>query len=68
MISVELSPALRDLFLPPPLLSRLESAGAVVWGRQDAEVLVTGWGAARLTAAELDGLPSLRLVAHTGAA
>ncbi|GAA4533528.1 hydroxyacid dehydrogenase [Amycolatopsis samaneae] len=33
----------------------------------DAEVLVTSWGVPQLTAARLDRLPRLRLIAHIGA-
>ncbi|WP_214320075.1 hydroxyacid dehydrogenase [Nonomuraea sediminis] len=68
MIAVDLSPELREMFMPAPLWARLESLDEVVSGLRDAEVLVTGWGAPRLDAALLAELPRLRLVAHTGAA
>ncbi|QOR70335.1 hydroxyacid dehydrogenase [Ruania alkalisoli] len=66
----------RVRFLPDDLLAELGSHGRVrvlddprSYGQAlaDADVLVTGWTSAPLTAEILDGAPRLGLVAHTGA-
>ncbi|MGA4508232.1 hydroxyacid dehydrogenase [Propionibacteriaceae bacterium G1746] len=65
-----------DAFLTPRVLARLASratvtrAGAADWtthaGLADADVVVTGWGSARLTADVLARAPRLRGLVHTG--
>lgn len=69
MIGVALPEWLREMFLPQPLWSQLEQVRIFPDGVfEDAEVLITGWETPRLDAAVLERMPSLRLVAHTGAA
>lgn len=69
---------LRDALLPPVVRERLDKVATVVSedvlteyesaGAREVlagtDVLLTGWGAVRVTPALLDAAPSLRLVAH----
>ncbi|WP_329172636.1 hydroxyacid dehydrogenase [Streptomyces sp. NBC_01477] len=52
----------------PLVLDRPGDRAALAAVLTDAEILVTGWGAARLDAELLATAPRLRLVAHTGGA
>ncbi|GAA2402794.1 hydroxyacid dehydrogenase [Nonomuraea africana] len=82
MIAVAAPPAVREMFFPPETWAALTSLGrlrlppegadvgdeAVLAGLlTDADVVVTGWGCAPLSAAVLASAPRLRLLAHTGA-
>lgn len=81
-IAVAASPQLRAMFFPDPLWSALSALGPVRVPPDGADladpavladllagadVVVTGWGCAPLTARVLDAAPRLRLLAHTGA-
>ncbi|MBO0868889.1 MAG: hydroxyacid dehydrogenase [Micromonosporaceae bacterium] len=81
-VALALRPALREMFLPPPLADRLAAQYHLVlppagadptdpdcYARllSDAEVVVTGWGCPPLDARMLAAAPRLRLLAHTGA-
>lgn len=79
MIVVALEEPLREIFLPPPLMARLEELDQVrifpdlasdggPSPLEAAHVLVTGWDTPRLDAAMLARAPHLKLVAHSGAA
>lgn len=64
------TPRMRDeldglLDLAPGLVTELTSPEAQVALRR-AEVLVTGWGAPALSDEQLDGMPDLRAVIHSG--
>ncbi|MEO3800655.1 hydroxyacid dehydrogenase [Nonomuraea sp. B1E8] len=67
MIALSLAPELREMFLPPPIFTRLERL-APIGPLERARVLVTGWDTPRVDAETLARAPELRLVAHTGAA
>ncbi|GAA4468422.1 hydroxyacid dehydrogenase [Phytohabitans houttuyneae] len=82
VIAVAAAPHVRELFLDPGTAAALRRLGEVrlpadgadvgdeaVLARllADADVVVTGWGTAPLTAAVLAAAPRLRLLAHTGA-
>ncbi|MGS2616156.1 hydroxyacid dehydrogenase [Micromonospora sp. LZ34] len=82
VIAVAATPDVRELFLDPDTRAglrglgdvRLPADGADVGDARvmadllaDADVVVTGWGTAPLTAAVLAAAPRLRLLAHTGA-
>lgn len=70
----------RNTFFPPETIKRLESLGDVIWndkGRQftpeelrdalaDVEVLMAGWGTARLTDEVLSKANALKTIAYTG--
>jgi phosphoglycerate dehydrogenase-like enzyme len=81
-IAVAAPPALRSLFFPGPMWDALTSLGRVRLPPDgadlgdpatlaillaDAEVVVTSWGCAPLSAEVLAAAPRLRLLAHTGA-
>ncbi|MGK5674256.1 hydroxyacid dehydrogenase [Micromonospora sp. URMC 106] len=82
VIAVAASPEVRELFFDADAWAalrrlgevRLPTAGADVGDEAtlarllaDADVVVTGWGCAPLSAAVLAAAPRLRLLAHTGA-
>ncbi len=72
--------AVRDTFLPAPVLEALRQIGSVRMndlGRQytgeelkkavsDAEIAVTGWGTPALRGETIEGNGTLRLIVHTG--
>ena len=81
-IAVALSPALRSLFFTATAWDELASLGRVrvppddadlgdpatlAALLDDAEIVITGWGCAPLSASVLAAAPRLRLLAHTGA-
>lgn len=69
-----------DTFLTPPVWERLKSLGEVeqnpydrsmtpeeiVEFAHDADVLLTGWSSYMLTRADVEKMPNLKLIAHTG--
>ena len=69
---------LRESFFPSDLRARLESIGTVEWAddhlweadlgdRIDGvDILITGWESPRVTAAVVEAIDDLALVAHTG--
>jgi phosphoglycerate dehydrogenase-like enzyme len=82
VIAVAASPPVRELFLDPAGIAALARSGEVRLPPPgadvgdpavlasllaDADVVVTGWGTAPLTAGVLAAAPRLRLLAHTGA-
>jgi phosphoglycerate dehydrogenase-like enzyme len=81
-IALAATPALRDMFFPPPMYERLAAVGRLVSPPDgadptdpdcyaellaEADAVVTGWGCAPLSASILARAPRLRLLAHTGA-
>ncbi|MCL2730235.1 MAG: hydroxyacid dehydrogenase [Actinomycetia bacterium] len=77
---VAVAPALRPQFFTPDawrrltcvadpvLLDRPDDRAALAGALAGADILVTGWGTARLDAELLASAPRLRLLAHTGGA